>query len=222
MVQFVPNDEAGWRGGYQARGVRFFVYYDDDVGWATYPPETNTWLPKQFRVEAEGVRTDELPYRVRMEFVVENGRPMCIELALGRLRADLTSEGLRKVPVSRLVRDAALAAVHESPDSERSSPRALQVGRWARLYASDNPPHRPTGKRLDDAHYRRVAKIYEQARLAGADPVAAVKAHEFCSRSTAGRWVGEARERGFLAKTTPGKPSDVLPPKRSTRITKET
>lgn len=73
-----------------------------------------------------------------------------------------------------------------------------------RFYPAEQPERSamspgPRRRVLDDDHYREVADVYRQA-LADDDPqpVNRVKEELHSARSTAGRWVGEARKRGFL------------------------
>lgn len=58
------------------------------------------------------------------------------------------------------------------------------------------------GRRTDDETLRTVAKAY---RAAGRAPTQAVADELHVSRSHAGRLVAQARDRGFLGATTPGR-----------------
>ena len=57
------------------------------------------------------------------------------------------------------------------------------------------------GSRTDDDQLKNVAAIYELALREGRPPVKAVELELFCSRSHAGRLVGQARKTGLLKAT---------------------
>ena len=73
-------------------------------------------------------------------------------------------------------------------------------------------------KRDDREHFEAVARIYEAALLKPGRkrPTTAVKEHFSVSYSTATKWVGRARDFGFLPTTTPRKPAAKVQ-KRSTK-----
>ena len=54
------------------------------------------------------------------------------------------------------------------------------------------------GVRVSDEHLLNVARVYRNALAAGEPPTAAVEKKFFTKRANAGRWVMEARRRGFL------------------------
>jgi hypothetical protein len=76
---------------------------------------------------------------------------------------------------------------------------------WLEAYTKE--AHLPQrGKRLSDAHFKKVADIYREAAMAGQAPTQAIAEAFPTSRSNAGRWVMEARRRGFLGEApAPGK-----------------
>jgi len=63
-----------------------------------------------------------------------------------------------------------------------------------------SPPERGHG----DDHYERVAATYRRAIAEGHPPVAQLVAEARVPRSTAARWVKEARRRGMLKPTRQG------------------
>ena len=74
------------------------------------------------------------------------------------------------------------------------------VRRWARKYGS------VARHGLDDESLRIAASIYQVAYLIGDPPTRKVETLLDLPRSTAGRWVTEARKRGYLsAARGPGK-----------------
>jgi hypothetical protein len=64
---------------------------------------------------------------------------------------------------------------------------------------------RPTRRRLDDAFYRDVAHAYQSAIAFGDHPRKAIVADTGKSDATVASWVMEARRRGYLPQTEPGK-----------------
>lgn len=217
--------------------ARYAYQVQDGLLWVNYGEETTFvpcmgWhLPAQFYVLAE-MRT--LPYTVSMNYDIHEKQPRLRSLTLipeqrsrtiiptaddgiaGQLfygqPTEVTSEGLRKLPIRRLQQLAVLAAVHAEPKIGGQH----RLEKWADLYASalpDTPAKRSPRKRLTDDHYRQVAEVY---RGAFKNPTSAVMAKMHASRSTAGRWVVEARRRGFLGPTKPGQAGEVksLPARR--------
>jgi hypothetical protein len=57
---------------------------------------------------------------------------------------------------------------------------------------------RPEGRRLDDSFYAKVADAYRAAAARGMKPRTAIAKAADVSTDVAGRWVHEARKRGYL------------------------
>jgi len=72
------------------------------------------------------------------------------------------------------------------------------IGRAIR--SARRTPVRRTRTRLTDSMLKDVARVYRSAWEPGEAPTWAVAKHFHKSHSTAGRWVGLARERGYLGK----------------------
>jgi hypothetical protein len=66
---------------------------------------------------------------------------------------------------------------------------------------------RPSGRKLDDDFYRGVAFSYRDAVRRGLNPAKTLAADANKPVSTVNRWIGEARERGHLPRTEPGRVS---------------
>lgn len=162
-------------------------------------------LPARFH--ASGLIHDSEPaLHISMEVAVdEHGTYHCVDLSM-RLAdgGPVTWEVLRKVPLRRLVNEAVEAAsshgasgrsrfdvvVHEtrsvSPES-RTSPRYIQ---------------------MTEEHLAGVATVYRQALAEGDRPTRAVQRHYgLHARSTASRWIAEARARGLLGPAQPRRAS---------------
>jgi hypothetical protein len=70
---------------------------------------------------------------------------------------------------------------------------------------------RPEGHKLDDAFYAEVAAVYRAAAGLQMPPRKAVAKAASVSTDVAGRWVHEARKRGYLAPASAGKASAHTP-----------
>jgi hypothetical protein len=64
---------------------------------------------------------------------------------------------------------------------------------------------RPKGHRLDDDWYAKVAATYVAAKDRGLKPRTTIAELADVSTDVAGRWIYEARKRGHLAPTKPGR-----------------
>jgi hypothetical protein len=119
------------------------------------------------------------------------GRPVCRALVLSTERGQIDRDVLHTIGLATLLRQAALAAV-------------APVGRI--------PLGKPPG--LTDEHLAKVTAAYRQASRNHENTATAVRrlgrdrveqGYRDAPVSTARRWVGAARERGFLKQTTQGR-----------------
>lgn len=87
---------------------------------------------------------------------------------------------------------------------EKRLARARRIVKVALPDSGQLPTFAPRRSSEDaDAFYGRVADAYRQA--GGATPILALAAAAGVKRGTASRWVHEARRRGYLPPTTPGR-----------------
>jgi transcriptional regulator with XRE-family HTH domain len=134
-------------------------------------------------------------------------------LAVARIEA-----GTRRVDADDLVALAAVFGVAagrllEAPGACAQCFGMPPAGFACRECGADIVPSEPSevrsgGRRrnaVTDDHLRSVAGIYRCAVESGEAPTWAVAAAFDGSHSTAARWVGMARARGFLGGTTPGR-----------------
>lgn len=81
--------------------------------------------------------------------------------------------------------------------------------------------HRPRrGARISDSLLQDVARVYRAALRSGENPTAAVASAIPVARSTAGRYVSQARARGYLGEALgprAGERAEPEPPKEETR-----
>jgi hypothetical protein len=135
-------------------------------------------------------------YDLEVEIELERGRYIVTSLTCrARKGGAVTSEGVTHVPVKQILR--------------------IIVGR-----ALGNPlvswaPGRPTSNQgPTEEALQRVAAVYRMAHLMGLPPTESVAQDLDLPRSTTGRWVSMARQRGFLGKAEPRKAGERRKPNR--------
>ncbi len=126
-----------------------------------------------------------------------------------------TADSIASMPSPRRVEIAlnandALSTQLEARLREADMPGTLEFHQAFATYPVPvvEPPlalKRPKTKRLDDDWYAKVAETYRAAAARGLNPRATIAAAASVSTDVAGRWVYEARKRGLLPPTAPGK-----------------
>jgi hypothetical protein len=126
----------------------------------------------------------------------------------------LTQENLRLLPLRRiLIAVAASPGLRESltarldeviPDTGSVEFKQALSGY---VHPELPPLERPAGRNLSDEFYAAVADRYRDAAARGLSPRSAIATAADVSTDVAGRWVREARKRGLLPATNPGKVS---------------
>jgi hypothetical protein len=131
----------------------------------------------------------------------------------------VTGETLRHLPIARLTKLAtdqvALRLVSDEDGSVRAvsahPPEDLAVGEERRVeiagevdanFARQTKSPRRRGP-LREEDLKRVAEVYRGAIARGRPPTKTVAGELGVARSTAGRWVAEARRRGVLGRAKP-------------------
>ena len=136
---------------------------------------------------------------------------------------DPDPDSLRRIPLARIETAAnangivmlGLAIAHK----KKAPADVTEHFRQARveLHAMDDAGRwllrRPKGRRLDDVFYRDVARAYTEAAGQGLNPRQTLAVDTGSAPDTVARWVGEARRRGYLPPTTPGKVTAAGTPK---------
>jgi hypothetical protein len=154
----------------------------------------------------------------------EVGRYRIHELHLFPTEEPVTAERLRAVRVAAIEQllnlpdehEAITARIDESEPSQLFEARMEQflATQLTPLYSSGGGVHKappakltpPRGRGYGDDFYERVAASYRDALRRGERPVEAMRLEANVPRSTAARWVKEARRRGLLGKApAPGK-----------------
>jgi hypothetical protein len=159
-------------------------------------------------------RSSVTPSLYHLTISVEDDRPVCDEIRIERRPGEpaVTRATLKDVPISTLLRDSVAVAgrvrFHKaepgnvlSPDGsvehEYGSEELATAIQSSLLQAYDARQ----GVRLTDELLQGVADVYREAHANGQPPTQAVARQGMVSRSTAGRYVQRARERGFLKPT---------------------
>lgn len=141
--------------------------------------------------------------RPLLDVEVENGKAVCVALRRRPGGAPLKTISVRQ-PVDAFVRAAVYAAAIERTDRtvEGEAVWAPAHGRLRREQFKDRARR---GVRLGDDFLRDVAQVYREETDRGQPPTQGVADRLHGSRASAGRWVMEARRRGFLGDALPGR-----------------
>lgn len=140
-------------------------------------------------------------YDVEVDVAPRDGRLIALAVRVSERPGGLpvTGEALRSVPVATLTKHAAarlLSFQQKDGYVEMSPPRALTAAALDDLHAAG-----PSRESLE-----WVAYLYRLAVLMGEAPTKAVESALQLPRSTAGRWVALARQKGHLGPAEgPGK-----------------
>jgi hypothetical protein len=174
-----------------------------------------------------------------------NGRAECVRVEIGtpfapgqdpmeigskfpeRMLHPINGETIKELHIPALIRDTQRywpEFLRQLVSGEMQGGRKFKVSassrRWAKDYLATAEETarftRPGPQQLEKEHFANVAKVYEQAIDAGMPPRLAVAEQFQVSQSTAGRWVGIARnEFRLLPKTTAGVARSKRTPPRS-------
>jgi hypothetical protein len=190
--------------------------WSDAVQWEQY------LMPRQVTALVRDAR-----YPVKIEIDLAGGRPLCVGLRRldERVRLDngkviergpeLTGALLRSLPLRMVMRDITSAVAHKigKLSKRHLDPFGAEelVDAWLPVTATpgglkrfQTEAFRPQrGRRLTDERLIAVADVYRRALHAGRPPTKRVAEAMHVARPTAGRWVMEARRRGFLPATEP-------------------
>jgi hypothetical protein len=163
--------------------------------------------PREFTFRVE----EERGYSLEADVVYEQpvggrmGHFVCDRLTIRR-RDDgppVTTEGIRHIPVTAFLRFAVecnlLRVGPTERDGHTSSWKLTPIGPIAlseRARAGGGP---------SDADLQAVADVYQLAYITGGAPAKTVMERLGLPRSTAGRWIKMARERGLLGPAMPRK-----------------
>jgi hypothetical protein len=174
-----------------------------DVGPADEPPSPTVSFGNAGYLAFEGgpdgpllvrVHPDKSgSYRVRELYVRDTGQP-------------ITADRLRAIRVGAIEAMLSIPEYQTAIGSRYNLRDRIDLEREAKKYATTYgaPPRQPlkspSGRGYPDEFYERVAAAYRGALARRARPVASIAVEAGVPRSTAARWVKEARGRGLLGR----------------------
>jgi hypothetical protein len=127
---------------------------------------------------------------------------------------DPTPEKLRHIPLRRIqtaVTSKGALRVQSMLAAGLNKPVPAEMFTAFRGRPLEEPPRyrlkRPARRKRDDRFFKNVARCYTDAAIRGLPPRKAIVVDTGVADATAGAWVLEARRRGFLPPTEPGKVS---------------
>jgi|GEM_PF-3704152 len=193
----------------------FDVFYLPDVLWHFVGP---TAIPAVFMAWVHHEGEPDL----FLDLMVEEGRVVCnrVSVVRGRGAPPLKATQIRHA-FDKLARDAAsvVAVTVDEVDANgqfrgRRDGDGESVTEFLKEYETATKRMTKRGSPMPAKHLQEVARIYREALEARRPPTKAVQLafadkRRPVSRSTAGRWVGEARKQGFLGTTQPRRAGDV-------------
>jgi len=189
------------------------------------PYRTGLLVPSAFKVFVDNQADD--PDKASVEFTAvvaaaeEKPKIVGVVMAPSRPFGSLTTESVR-VPLNRYLNEALRRVAHRvvtrhaGPELERvwdgtrelvSDAGAEAHDERAKLHdeVTRDAKRSRQGRRLSDDDLKETARIYREAMTIGRNPTEAVQRELHLSRSTAGRWVMQARRRGFLGPAPAGR-----------------
>jgi hypothetical protein len=136
------------------------------------------------------------PLDVKIDVVPEDGRLVAQEVRVRRQPdgPPVTGEAIRSVPVAALTQFAAREVLRIVSIADNGETRTVPAG------VPDDQVQYVRDHGLTDKTIEIVAHTYRLALLMGNTPTKMVEEWLEVPRSTAGRWIATARERGLLGK----------------------
>lgn len=192
---------------------------DDGRRWGgTFVPYGAGWeIPAEIEYTNDGDGAG--PFRWRLWIKVMDGVPRCIGIFCVPYDTEyISAVDLRRLPLGQLIEDAVTWSGRPAEDEFiRPENCTLEEARELKAVVAEHfkrTSRRPRGNQPpSDDELRRVAEIY-RANLGHGSPAKAVAIHMPLSRSTAGRWIGAARKRGFLGPAVDRQPGEKKEGKR--------
>jgi hypothetical protein len=138
---------------------------------------------------------------IDLDVVFEAGRFVVDRLTIQRHEAGgpITTEGIREIGVATLLHQAVELNVMHTEATGDGGFKAT----WSALPLLSEGARAGRGPSEEDL--RIIATVYQVAYATGTPPTKAVMLRSGVPRSTAGRWIRMARERGLLGSATPRK-----------------
>jgi hypothetical protein len=155
-------------------------------------------LPERLSATVAPETGDDLPYAVELDIVLVSGRYRVAALTLRQITdgPPITSAGLRDISINDLILHAVAPLALDSKDLKPPVHGPAAFADAGPADVADGPT---------DRALQKVAAVYQLSYACGLRPAKTVTETFGLSRSTAGRWITMARQRGFLGPTTRGR-----------------
>jgi hypothetical protein len=166
--------------------------------WGELPVEgaEPVLIPGGITAEADAQPNEGLPYSVMLRLELVPGEPRYAVTRLEVKGDAVTTEGLRQVPVGRLMR----AAIEDAVGQARRRRDGSLAIEWP---GGKRPPLPKRREGPSDELLAYVALMYRLAHLVGEAPTEYVRRDLDVARATAGRWLAKARDKGLLGEAIP-------------------
>lgn len=172
----------------------------DNLGGGPIRRDATSWVPSIFEAwfdDAVG------GFEVAIRVVISRGVPRVDEITMRRSNLAtspaLGTVQLRQVKIPQLLRAALRAAARPIEDNDVEIAGAFAVAELPGQFVvgpSLSGPGR--GRPVTDDHLAEVARVYAEARSAGERIDEKIRAHFHTSSSNVGRWIRQAKARGFI------------------------
>ncbi|NEN07610.1 hypothetical protein G3T36_17270 [Diaminobutyricibacter tongyongensis] len=143
---------------------------------------------------------DASPIAIALNFIVHEGEPFLMNVVSVGLEVDEALKLVKSLrPLSWWKSKAILQLVFQRTDDDDDLDEQEKMRRhYEALLAVKDLPATRRRDRVTDALLKEVAEVYRQAWADGENPTQEVAKHFFKSHSTAARWVGMSRKKGYL------------------------
>ncbi|MGW6659377.1 hypothetical protein [Rhodococcus sp. NPDC055024] len=169
-------------------------------GWALYGERFWVSTPADLTMFGEDWEPEPIDFMAKLTIDVINGRLVCTEFTAssdevefpGSIKKEITSEGLRRVPIAQWVELAARELGFVKVIRE-VGPGELELADF-QMPPSDFAKDGMTAEALE-----ATAQIYAFCMATGQKPTGVLHREFAIPRPTASRWIATARRRGILS-----------------------
>jgi hypothetical protein len=185
--------------------------------------ETVTMVPLgegRYVPQTFGATLSQAGYWADLTIEIRDREAVCTRLSV--LRSDggpIQKEDLRALPLRDWINAAVASQTMSRPMVVDEDPTGYETNPVVKTVVSPQEIASMTAglqagkKRITDDDLQEVARVYREAVATGEPPTVAVARHMKRSRSTAGRLVMQARQRGFLGRARARMAGELAPSK---------